>query len=305
MPLRIAAYKDAQKDSKVLTPLRAAGLAVERGHVLASERGLASVKENAAALSPVFLGGQVGVREGRRWRRVRAANLEVALPECRLALSVVLQQREFLSELGLNVWAVDSQMPGRLGFHDLVADGSTNVAMAAYPGLVSVELKLCSAVGLTHKLAGFKQLVRDRFASLQSWDQRFQSQLLLVSVTSREGREWAKPELKAFNLGADGWQQVGRPRLRRGRIANKRPLPEVFSAMQWHEDPDGGTAVGLVSQFLEALGQSGHNAGERVAVWNSFLGYDPAFEIQRVAIKAGRPPWAATKAVFRRVYKLL
>ena len=69
--------------------------------------------------------------------------------------------------------------------------------------------------------------------------------------------------------------------------------------MQWHEDPDGGAPVGWVNQFLEALKQSGHNAGERVAVWNSFLGGDPAFEIRRVAIRAGSPPWAATKVAGR------
>ena len=57
---------------------------------------------------------------------------------------------------------------------------------------------------------------------------------------------------------------------------------------------------------MQKMGLGGHNAGQRVAIWNRMLRQDGLrLKIAKVRWAAGSDPWCGAKQVFTRVIKHL
>ena len=90
-------------------------------------------------------------------------------------------------------------------------------------------------------------------------------------------------------------------------VSAAEPLHEVWAAMEWSSTAQG-QEVGLFRHFLAALGLPVNNAGQRAGTMNAMLQErrvsGRVFEA-KLAQKAGRKPWVATKATFRALYNYL
>ena len=167
--LSYASLRRQDPDGKwrLFTGLRAVGLAVEKGHKLCFSKGLGSV--TTADLSTVRVGGALQQLDGGRWRSRGPVDLQLLGGDAMLAKTLLCKQRALLADLGLNIWAADEQMPGKLGFFDLLCDFS-RVENFSVPGRLWVELKVFNAgrsnadvdavkEDLCKKLAKVKKLV--------------------------------------------------------------------------------------------------------------------------------------------------
>ena len=82
-------------------------------------------------------------------------------------------------------------------------------------------------------------------------------------------------------------------------------MASVFEKMEWFACASTRPKkVGLLKQFLEALGLPGESASKRVAAFNRKMlagGHDVRF-FQTKVQRAGKPPWVGTKDAFRAMY---
>ena len=173
-------YIHVKKNGLLFTPLRACGLAVEKAHKAARDRGLGNVCENDVKHVLVSGDSLLALVNGRM-RRVISCRLDVQPSEQKLALTLLREQRLLFSSLSLNLWFVDKAMGGGLGFHDLVGEFSTANNFGVR-GLVTVELKVASARGLRKKWSDTKAAARTKLAKLQERGSSFETAMLVSCV---------------------------------------------------------------------------------------------------------------------------
>ena len=306
-------YSHIEKNGSLFHPLRAAGLAVELAHKLARDVGFGAIDQKKLC-SISISGPSVRVYESSRWRKVgpkTTVTLKVLPAEAELSYKVFREQRTWLGDMGLNVWHVDPPVAKKgVTSPDLIVDvGATSPLEVA--GLVHVELKLFSATGIEQKIADEKTAFTKNFGRLAGIFEGIAAGLLLVSVVEESGDTWKPLTLRSFLWDNGTWQELSHPRglgAHRHRMANKKPLTEVWDDMTWYENPRGGDDIGMVAHFLESLGLNKNNVAERVSAWKSaFPQRGPRkLDLHHVSIRRGWDKcWVGTQAAFRQVYHRL
>lgn len=313
MPL-ISQYAHLQKKASdegrwvTFTPLRAVGLAVEKGHKEAKAKGLGRVTTDS--LSTVSVSGSaVQVLEGRRWRRVTQCQLQLSSAEATLSLAIVQKQRRLLNNLQINAWEVDLRMPRRLGSYDLLGDfsGPQNHGVT---GRLWIELKVISGRGYDTKLHKIQEDVEQQLRNVSDADPTVEAALLIATKAQRDGRAWHTPKLASFLALASGggWQPLSGmsvPVRGRANPSTKPGLQEVWNGMEWSAHPHTQEKVGFVKHFLKALKLPRTSLGKRSKAFNKLLanaGVDGRLERVSMPSKAGSRPWVASKDVFRCLY---
>lgn len=315
--LRKANYVDGA--SCQMFPLRAVGLACERGHRLSAESGLGRL--TPAALADLPLSGALQVQERGTWRAARSCTLRLRPEDSKLAWTMVRQQREYLSELALNCWAVDLRMGLGAPSYDLAGDFSLDNEWGV-TGRVWVETKVVAARGFDQKFVQYQQELQEKFAEAQATDASLDAVLLLCARCGGGGRAWQKPKVigKLFcSVGpfAGTWvdplpgYRRGSSRGPRGRCqAAKPPLSALLAQMEWIPNPRGsGPCVGLLKHFLDLLNLPTENVRKRATSFNKRL-QDAGSRVPQLAPiilrdRGGRAAWAAPKGTFRKVYDLV
>ena len=313
MPISICKYIDVEKDGETFHSLRAAGLAVELAHKLARDIGFGQIS-HANLLKIQLSGPRLKIREAQRWRKIASGmsiTLKIAPADAKLAFNIFKKQREFLADMGLNVWQVDPRIAiADVKSPDLIADAGPTSCLSL-TGFAATELKLYSATRLEYKIDEAKSDLIKNFTKLQTVVDHIAAGILLVSSVEQNGRTWQPLPTRAFLWQDNGWQHWGGPGSRgphRHRMANKKPLVEVWDQMTWYDNPSGGEEIGMVAHFLEALGLNKNNASERVSAWKAaFPQRGPAkLALSHVAVhRGGGKCWVGTQAAFRQVYNLL
>jgi hypothetical protein len=310
----VSRYAHVEKNGDVFHPLRAAGLAVELAHKLARDVGFGAVDRDS--LSRVTVSGpRVRVYTSARWRKVAANSslmLKVLPAEATLSYSVFKEQREWLADMGLNIWQVDPPIARRgVKSPDLLVDvGPTSFLEVA--GRMPVELKVHSSSNLEQRIQEDKEEFVLNYVKLESIFEGIGAGLLLVSPAEETGDGWKPLRLRTFLWQDDTWQELGVPKKGAGphrhRIANKRPLLDVFDDMTWYERRGGGDDIGMVAHFLEALGLDKNHVGQRVSAWKAaFPRRGPEkLDLKHVSIRRGWDKcWVGTRAAFRQVHRYL
>ena len=302
----IKRYADVEKDGSFFHSLRACGLAVELAHKLARDVGFGAM--SSSDLFHIYLSGpHLRICDTNRWRKVapsKSVTLQLLPVDAKLAFKVFTQQREFLADMGLNVWQVDPHITRRgITSPDLIVDAGPTFSLSA-PGLISAELKIFSATGLEQKIETAKAQFVQNFEKLESIVDGIAAGLLLVSSMEQTGNTWKPLSLQAFLWDNDHWQGLSGPRgggAHRHRMASKTPLMEVWDKMTWYEDTGGGDDIGMVAHFLKGLGLSKNN------VKKAFPQRGPQkLALNHVHIRRGWDKcWVGTKAAFRQVYRYL
>ena len=134
--------------------------------------------------------------------------------EATLAFELFREQRLLLGKLGLNLWHVDRNMPGKLGAHDLLADFN-DPSGHGIAGVVSPELKVFSEC----KYNGQLKHTKDRCeATLATFGTRcaVDAMLVIVAKVSKQSSMWRCVSVEAFLLKRDGsWSCLGTMGLKR------------------------------------------------------------------------------------------
>ena len=114
----VTSYSHLQKQDpkteafRAFTALRAVGLSLERAWKLSRDKGLGAV--TAEDVKVVEVAGTLRLRTGMgaRWRNAGRCSLELKDAEANLVTTLLRKQRALLSDLGFNVWKVDTKEPG-------------------------------------------------------------------------------------------------------------------------------------------------------------------------------------------------
>ena len=107
-----------------------------------------------------------------------------------------------------------------------------------------------------------------------------------------------------------GWQTLAGTSVRKGRgqvKGKKKLLREVLEAMGWPKD-ENDRKVGLLKHFLGALDLHDASADERAETFKKNLRaakHPERIEQRPIPGKCGRPPYVASKSVFRALYKFV
>ena len=290
------------------TPMRAIGLAVEKGLTLSKTNGVGSLMPSD--VKSVCISSPIGVRmlQDGTWRKVDRVQLDVQEPEQSASLNIVKHIRSVVSELGLNLWYVDMKMPGGLGFHDLVGDfsGPTNYGSL---GLNSTEIKVFSVQGIERKTQTAKNKALTRFQSLQKVDGRYTGLLFICVTIATEGPgAWSEPRLTAdLWMSTSGWNQLGAFGRRHPKLKVNRTLTQILGAMRFYEHD--GQQLALVSDFVRELGLKKRQTYNRCKVWNTRLnkvGFRQLFvRIPLDVANPGRAPWVGSRELFKQVWRFL
>ena len=177
--VHVLSYLHLKKNGLFFTPLRAAGLALEKAHKCARDKGGGNTGLDDVAHVSVSGPSVVALVEGRM-RKVKTCRLDVQLAEQTLVLTLLREQRLLFASMFLNLWYVDKSMRGGLGFHDLVGEFSTDSNFGVR-GLVSVELKICSPGGLSKKWSDVKTAARTKLASLRETQPAYEAVMVVAS----------------------------------------------------------------------------------------------------------------------------
>jgi hypothetical protein len=291
------------------TAVRAVGLAVELGHKLAKEQGLArTVAENLATIT--VTGPQLQVFVEGRWTDSRKCSLSLQPEDAKVARTILMMQRRFLADLQLNVWFVDLFNAATKKALDLVGDfsGSRNFGVL---GRVWIELKTWSATGFERSLKDQRDYLPTVLSEVQKRDKSIGAVLLLCAKVQKHDKTWETPSLIAM-LYAHTWQDIsscGKRKAPAGTVkaAQKPSLQEIWSGMEWHIVP-AGPPVGLLVQFLSGLGLSDGNPGKRAGSFNRKLrlaGNPSRIKQVEFPNKPGSQPWCATRSTLRMIYNTL
>ena len=311
MPL-VSQYAQVEKwcdgAYKRFFPLRAVGLACEKGHKLCAEKGLGSV--TVEDVSIVQVAGALNLFDEGRWRKARACRLQLRGQDASLSHRILLKHRVFLHDMGLNIWNVDKQMVDHSGSFDLICDFSTQRNFGV-SGMVWVELKIMRATGFTNRLQSHMDYLANKIKELS--EPSIETVLLVATRVEKAGNGWGNVNLvaKLWNATAETWDDVSPSgvRIARGQIklSQKPALSEVWANMEFH-DSDAGTEMGLFSQFLSSLKLPITNTGKRAKTMNRMLrkaGSEEKIRKMKIASRAGDAPWMGSKVAFRLLYKLL
>jgi hypothetical protein len=237
--------------------------------------------------------------------------LQLKENDANLAHTLVHRQRDFLNELGFNVWCVDFWENGCSRRLDLIGDfgGKMDFGIA---GRVWVELKVFSDATFDRLVRQWKSKLGAGLVTENTRDTSLQGVMLLAArVPKASIGHWGRPTLHGMllSLGDAVWVDlVGGRKAARGQVKGPKPsIAEVWSRMEWH--PIGGTkTVGLLKHFLDALGLPLKHAGQRAATLNALLrqaGETGRLTERKLRTKTGRLPWVASKSTFRRIYQFL
>ena len=130
-----------------------------------------------------------------RWRKVSGScKFDLQLKEQELALAVFREQRLLLDSLHLNVWSLDKPRGRQLGFHDLVAEFSTERNFGV-KGLLSVELKVFAAAGFERQVAKAKKACEEKLAALGVGRSHFECLVLIACKVERLSGRWGARSL--------------------------------------------------------------------------------------------------------------
>ena len=295
------------KAFRVFTPLRAVGLSVEEGWKLSKTLGLASV--TAEHLAQVRISGELLVKG------VKAKDCELQLQSRDASLSVTLlrAQRALLTDLKVNVWAVDQQDSGGGRTYDLLGDFGVAEQNWGVTGRVWVELKVYSEGTFEKWVAIEKQKLAVDFSKKNRADATLQGVMLLAaSVPKASEGQWGIPKLQAMLKvsGAEEWVSLsgGSRRVARGQAkGTKIALGKLWDKLEWHQG-EGGERVALLAQLLEELNLRADHPGERAATLNVLLrqGNKKGRLVQtKLKLKSGKKPWVGTKDTLRDCYHYL
>lgn len=313
MPL-VTAYKHLQKKDQrnrfvTFTPLRAVGLSLELGWKLARDRGLSAV--TAGDLRQVHVSGELRIKSGERWRAARTCDLELRVEDANLAEKLLVKQRGLLTDLRINVWAVDCNPGGRRSVtFDLVGDFS-GPQHYGVTGKLWVELKVFSEANFEQSVETCKADLKEKLTAVRRQDATIGGVILVAAKVDRVGSGWSTPVHLVTLLvpSASGWAALvgGSKRPARGQCGNtKLPLAKLWEKMEWHQATDG--RVGLLSHFLAALDLDEDKPGDRATTFNQLLrkqGHAGRVYNTKLPSKAGRKPWVASKDTFRALYHLV
>ena len=296
-------------------PLRAVGLACERGHRLCAQQSLGRL--TPGALLDIHVSGHLQLLDQSTWRSARSCTLRLRVDDANLAWTLVRRQRAYLNDLGLNCWAADSRVGKGMPSYDLVGDFSMENSWVV-TGRVWVELKVLAARGFDAKVAQHRQELEKKFAKAQETDTSLDAVLLVFARCGASGASWQEPRVSGQLLCSAGpfagtWVdpapgiQRDSPRRPVGRCqAAKPPLNTVLAEMEWAPHPNGSAArLGLLSHFFATLKLPKENVPKRAASFNKRLG--DAGVVDRLAKvflrdRGGRAIWVAPKRVFRKLY---
>ena len=129
--------------------VRVVGMAVEKGHKVARDRGLGSVKE--ADLGKVLVAGKLLACLNGTWKGIHRCDLSLQPQDAKLSLVVVHQQRTYLADLGFSAYRLDVNLQREVGATlDMVGDFVPS--RANVPGKVWVELKVGGLHDVSHFL---------------------------------------------------------------------------------------------------------------------------------------------------------
>lgn len=310
MPL-VSQYAHLRKPNVIgapceMWPLRAVGLACERGHRLSAKEGLGRLTPEALTNLP--LTGDLTILEGGRWRSARSCTLKLRPADATLAWTIVHQQRVYLSDIALNCWAVDIRLRPGMPPYDLVGDFSIDNSWGI-AGRVWVELKAMAARGFDTKFVEAQKKLEKTFEEARERDSSLDAVLLLCARCEGSGREWGKPEMVGRLFSSAGWVDPSPSRRHgpRGRCQSRKPpANKVFADMEWIPDPSGsGPRLGLVNHFFALLELPKDNVGKRAAAFNKRLrdeGVSGKLVRLMLRDRGGRAAWVAPKSVFRKIY---
>ena len=293
------------------------GLACELEHKFCKDKGLGRLEVGDFSTLTVSGGIRLWKQGRKRWQAYNSCDLQLAAPERSLALACVTKQRALFSDLGLNCWAVDAQMPGRLGRYDLLGDFCGRRNFGAL-GRVWVELKVVGCRDFEEKLAKHREKLKPKLAQVAAADSSVEALLFVATKAEKNGKSWGRPRLTAELLLASGgnWQQLVGSSLhkkrKRGTVGEQKPsLTEVWASMTsaggWAERPGaegGGEKLGRLKHFLRAVGLPNGNPGKRARPWNKKLGRAGHDLPEQVQLETpGKKPWVGTKETFRYLHK--
>jgi hypothetical protein len=309
--------KGANGKYQTFTAARAVGLAVEKAHVAAKNKGLGEV--SSSDVDRVHVLGDLQIfQQGAFVQCSRGAGCSLRLQPAdqQVAVAVMLKQRGFLADCGINVEPC-VYSPALRKTLDLVGDFSTTRNFGI-SGKVWIELKAFSAATFDKSLAGEEGeegKVKAQFQTLRASDPRFHSAMLLAARLTQEGAAWGTPAVVAKLLIDGEWKDITagadrRPRAGRVSASRKPNLAKVFQKMSWdHVDGRGGGAkYGMVSDFMKEMGLKLGNPGKRAGTWNKiFANANQAmrFSRQKILDKPGSEPWMGTKDAFRFIWENL
>ena len=311
MPL-VSHYSHLQKlwdgAYETFNGLRAAGLAVEQGLRLCSQKGLGSLC--LEDLEEVKVKGSLMVKdEHGQWEGgFRSCNLKVKHPEKSLALAIVKKVRAFLSDVGCNIFHIDCPMPERLGRYDLLCDFS-RPGLSSVKGLVWVEVKVMSTSrAASGAIAELQDQLAEKLTEINNREPEVDGVMLLVAKTVKDSLvHWRHPVIHAslFSLDNPCWSKITpEGRVARGHCKDLKPaLPQVLAAMDWHMMK--GKAWGLLQQFLQKMSLPGGNAGKRAKTFNDMLGPRQQLVRKKLKDRCGSKPWVGTESTFQALHKIL
>ena len=307
--------QDHHGETKPFNALRAIGLAVEAGHKACKQK-VALGRLGAEHMRTIRIAGastQVWESARQQWRAVRQCELVLSVPDVSLAVAAVKQQRAVLADLGINIDNPDKPLRGG-GSADLYGEFSGPRDFGCQ-GKLWIEVKVMHDKGFDAKVAERKSHLEIEYRRLRAQNPLIEGVALLVTKAIKDGPGWQSPEIcmELFLDDGGGWQTLaGRAlgKLPRGRAnpMTKPSLQECLDQVEWLPHPQTNLTVGYLQDFLRALGLSSINPGRRAASFNKMLreaGSGEVVEQVKIANKSGRPPWVASRAALRCVYRAL
>lgn len=291
---------------KAFFPLRAVGLAVETAWKKARDDGVVT----ADALQEVALTGQnLQILEDRQYRKVRACTLQLQQEDAQLASKIFHSQWKWLHDLKANPWFADKDFPTGCGqgAFDLICylfEGKK----IGIEGRLWVELKVFSAGSCKSSMDKAEKVLKVGLGKLRKKDQTLGGVLLLVASVEN-GRFKLLARLLA--VGSEKFKDLTPAGLRvatgQTKITKKPALAAIWPQMEWHW-LSRTREVGLVSQFLHAMGRARDNAGDRSEAFNELLkahGCKKEIEHVKIPHRPGPKVWACGRDEFEILYNCL
>ena len=291
---------------RLFEPLRAVGLALEKGLKLARAKGLGQV--SASDLETVAVGGSLQVLQEGVWQPQKRTLLALRGQDSELSSALLQEVRSYLHQKGFCPSEVDLKVPGMRCHLDLLGDCISSSPLFV-KGKLWVELKVCTKETVGRNITKTSEQLAALLPKVQQKMPQVEAVLLVCAVVEKDGVNWGHTAFVSKLLGKDGWQEVsGGARVSRGRLSLPFDLCSLWQKMEWLAHPSGsGSKVGLLKSFLEHLKLPGGNAGKRAAGLNQQLRASgrPERLFRGKVGKAGSKPWLGSKATFRQVHNFL
>jgi hypothetical protein len=317
---------DSNGKLSTFAPLRAAGLAVEKGHELCRAGGPGKLQaQNLRSLELKNWGG-LQVKSEDRFRSVQSCGLQVRAQDADLAKTAVAMHRVFFSEIDLNITHVLEKWPGKVngrgGNYDLVGDFASALYTRNWgcSEKVWVELKLMAEKDFAEKCWKFRQELRAKLALLQPMETSLTlGAVMMVVVKCYRDRQVWKPRVMLAQLllagaGEDQWKTlagtVPSNKVSPGRLnpVTKPGLQELWGALEKWYHPDTGELMHLLKQFLDEMKLPSRSLKKRMVTFHAILaehGNGEEFEMVKFTGRAGSRPWAGTRDMYRTLWRHL